>query len=64
MWPNELELTEGKIVAINTTDDWMHIYVPGQIDIVCIVYEFSDEKIFKSNQEALDAMAKRLQDMK
>lgn len=64
IYPIETELISGKIVSINENKDTVHVYIAGDKTILDAGYTFFHEWYFKSKQEAIDAMTKRMQELK
>ncbi len=62
--PSDVHILNGKIVLINKNDDYVHIYVEGSTLILKVGYTFFDDHMFPSYLDALDAMIKKLGDMK
>ena len=60
VYPGELEITTGKIVAINEEKDSIDIYVPGHKTILSISYLIHQSIIFDSKQLAIDHMHEAL----
>lgn len=64
IYPTQTEILSGKIVLINEDKDYVHIYVDKITTILDMGYTFFNEWVFKSKQEAIDAMLKQLEKLK
>ncbi len=64
IYPEKLEIIQGKIVDIEQNHDNVYVYVKGESQLISIGYTFFNDCVFKSKHEAIDAMVARLQELK
>lgn len=60
LFPKHTELAQGKIVYINADKDCVHVYMPGELEIVKFGYMFHEDYFFDSKQHAIDYMHQSL----
>lgn len=64
VFPSTLKLLSGKIQKINENMDSVHIEVNGYQEPIIIGYIYFHEWVFKSKEEALQAMYKKLKEIR
>src|SRR6267154_2233950 len=64
IYPEHLEITQGKIVDIEENHVNVYIYVKGESQLISIGWTFFENWIFKSKSEAINAMIARLEELK
>lgn len=64
IFPSETQIHKGFIVDILDKDDLVYIYMKDEKELITIGWPYFEEWVYKTKQEALDAMIKSLQDMK
>lgn len=64
VYPTELELVKGKILKINQDMDYVQIEVRGSPEPVIISYTYFHDWVFKSKEDALQAMFKKLKEIR
>jgi hypothetical protein len=64
VYPTELEITSGKISKINQDMDYVQIEVSGYQEPVIIGYTYFHDWVFKNKEEALQAMYKKLKEIR
>lgn len=64
IYPDSFCLEQGVIVNINPDKDSVHVYVKDDAYIFNFGYCYIQDYIFKSKNKAIDAMIKRLEEMR
>lgn len=64
IFPKNVELTNGKIVWASGRSDAVHVYVNEKEHVARFGYTFFDEYCFGTKQDAIDAMIKRLDELR
>lgn len=62
--PQYIEIIKGKIVYINVDKDAVHVYSDGCESVCIFGYYYFHENVYKSKNEAIDALIKHLEGMK
>lgn len=64
VFPEDLIIYNGSIVGIDETDEVYHVYIKGYSYIYAFIIYHTSGCIFKSKNEAINAMIKRLEEMR
>ena len=64
VYPTELELLQGRICDINQNMDYVTIEVKGDSELIRIGYTYFHDWVFKSKEDAIDALLGKLNDMR
>lgn len=64
IYPDRLYIETGTIVEINPNKDFVNVYVKGHISVCQFGYNFVEKYLFKSKNDAIDAMIKEIQEFK
>ena len=63
IFPSETEIHKGFIVDILENIDVVYIYMKEEKDLISIAWTYFEEWVYKTKQEAIDAMIQKMQDM-
>jgi|GEM_PF-6741058 hypothetical protein len=56
IYPSEIEIRKGRIVHVDANKDQVHVYVPGDSEIVRFGYVFHQDYFFESKEKAVETM--------
>ena len=60
IFPGSMTLIKGKIVHTDPTEDFIHVYVEGELDIVKFGYNFFTEYFYSTKEKAIRAVNEQM----
>lgn len=64
IYEEAVEIEQGTIVLVNADADYVHVYVPPMKHVCVFGYSFFDDYVYKTKNEAINAMIKKLESMR